>query len=102
MRDLLLKMSSLCADSGVNVPDFTEASDLSSKEFRALGISLASQLSGEAMTAMLPDHWATAHPEHVLMHRIEEARQVANRKRDRRETRRAVAAESSAASANPS
>ena len=88
VRDLLLKMSSLCADSGVDVPDFTEAADLSSKEFRELGMSLASQLSGEAMTSMLPDHWATAHPEHVLVHRIEEARQVANRKRDRRETRR--------------
>ena len=54
------------------------------------------------MTAMLADHWATAHPEHELVHRIEEARQVANRKRDRRETRRAVTAESSAAPVNPS
>ena len=41
------------------------------------------------MTAMLPDHWAAAHPKHVLVHRIEEARQVANRKRDDRQKRRA-------------
>ena len=70
------------------MPDFTEASDLTGTEFRELGMSLANQLPGEAMTAMLPDRWAAAHPKHVLVHRIEEARQVANRKRDDRQKRR--------------
>ena len=51
-------------------------------------MSLASQLPGEALTAMLPDHWAAAHPKLVLVHRIEEARHVANRKRDVRQNRR--------------
>ena len=37
---------------------------------------------------MLPDQWAAANPKHVLVHRIEEARQVANRKRDDRQKRR--------------
>ena len=82
--------------------DFTEASSLSAMEFRELGMSLADQLPAEALTAMLPDHWAAANPKHVLVHRIEEARQVANRKRDRREKRREVAAKSSATPATPS
>ena len=34
------------------MPDFTEASDLTGTEFRELGMSLANQLPGEAMTAM--------------------------------------------------
>ena len=88
VRDLLVQMSSLCAACGVDVPDFTDASILTGKEFRELGMSLANQLPGEALTAMLPDHWAAAHPKQVLVHRIEEARQVANRKRDDRQKRR--------------
>ena len=88
VSDLLVTMSSLCAECEVDVPDFTEASDLTGIEFRELGMSLANQLPGEAMTAMLPDHWAAAHPKQVLVHRIEEARQVANRKRDDRQKRR--------------
>ncbi len=88
VRDLLVKMSSLCAECGVDVPDFTEVSNLTGPEFRELGMSLANQLPGEALTAMLPDHWAAAHPKQVLVHRIEEARQVANRKRDDRQKRR--------------
>jgi hypothetical protein len=88
VRDLLVTMSSLCAEYEVEVPDFTEASKLTATQFRELGMSLASQLPGEAMTAMLPDHWAAAHPKQVLVHRIEEARQVANRKRDDRQKRR--------------
>ena len=51
-------------------------------------MSLASQLPEEALTAMLPDQWAAANPKQVLVHRIEEARQVANRKRDDRQKRR--------------
>jgi hypothetical protein len=33
---------------------------------------------------MLPDHWAVAHPEMVLNCRLEESRQKAARRRDRR------------------
>jgi hypothetical protein len=36
---------------------------------------------------MLPDHWAAAHPEAVLTHRLEESRQKASRQRDRRRRR---------------
>ena len=86
--DLLVKMSSMCAECGVDVPDFTDASSLTGLEFRELGITLASQLPEEALTALLPDQWAAANPKQVLVHRIEEARQVANRKRDDRQKRR--------------
>jgi len=51
-------------------------------------MSLVSQLSEEALSAMLPDRWAADHPKQVLVHRIEAARQVANRKRDDRQKRR--------------
>jgi hypothetical protein len=51
-------------------------------------MSLASQLPEEALSGMLPDQWAAANPNKVLVHRIEEARQVANRKRDDRQKRR--------------
>ncbi len=37
---------------------------------------------------MLPDHWAAAHPEFVLTHRLEESRRKATAKRDRRHRRR--------------
>lgn len=102
VRDLLVTMSSLCAECGVSVPDFTEVSDLSAAEFRELGKSLANQLPTESLTALLPDHWAAAHPKHALVHRIEEARQVANRKRDNREKRREknAAADARATAAN--
>ena len=88
VRDLLVQTSSLCAACGVDVPDFTDASILTGTEFRELGMSLANQLPGDALSAMLPDHWAATHPKLVLVHRIEEARQVANRKRDDRQKRR--------------
>jgi transposase len=96
VRDLLMRMSSLCAECGVDIPDFTEASNLTGTEFRELGMSLASQLPEESLTALLPDHWAAANPKQVLVHRIEEARQVANRKRDDRQKRREVTAKSRA------
>lgn len=38
---------------------------------------------------MLPDRWATAHPEAVLTYRLEESRRKAARQRDRRRRRRA-------------
>ena len=34
-----------------------------------------------ALDALLPDHWAKAHPEHVLMERIEESREALDRHR---------------------
>ena len=37
---------------------------------------------------MLPDHWATQHPESVLTHRLEESRNKAAAKKDRRRRRR--------------
>ena len=40
---------------------------------------------------MLPDRWATQHPEAVLQHRLEESRAKAAAKRDRRQRRRAPA-----------
>ena len=38
---------------------------------------------------MLPDRWAAAHPEMVLNYRLEESRQKAAHRRDRRRWRRA-------------
>ena len=69
-----MKLSSLCGECGVVIPDFTDASDLTGTEFREFGISLASQLPEDALTAMLPDRWAADHPKQVLVHRIEKAR----------------------------
>ena len=46
VRELVVTMSSLCAACGVDVPDFTEASDLTGTEFRELGMSLVNQLPG--------------------------------------------------------
>jgi transposase len=43
------------------------------------------------LEAMLPDHWAAANPEHVLIHRLEESRTKAAAKRERRKQRRALA-----------
>jgi transposase len=40
---------------------------------------------------MLPDRWATTHPESVLTHRLEESRNKAAAKKDRRRRRRATA-----------
>ena len=41
-------------------------------------MALARQLLEESMTTLLPDRWAAANPDHVLVHRINEARQLAN------------------------
>ena len=37
---------------------------------------------------LLPDRWATAHPEHVLQHRLDESRQQRSRQQQRRAARR--------------
>jgi transposase len=41
------------------------------------------------LEALLPDRWATSHPEHVLKHRLEESRRKATRRKEKREQRRA-------------
>jgi transposase len=50
------------------------------------------QLSVDASPAflerLLPDRWALAHPEHVLAHRLEESREKARRRDERRGMRR--------------
>ena len=58
-------------------------------------MALARQLLEESMTTLLPDRWAAANPDHVLVHRINEARQLASspaRQRDDRQKRREKAA----------
>ena len=88
VRDLLLQMRSLFCSHDVEVPDFREISNLTSVEFRNLGTSLVKQLPAESLTALLPDNWAKNNPQHLLVHRIEESRRVASRKREQREGRR--------------
>jgi transposase len=44
--------------------------------------------SQEYLETLLPDRWAVAHPEHVLSHRVEESRQKARRRDERRAMRR--------------
>jgi transposase len=50
-------------------------------------LQLAVDVSPESLTALLPDHWAAAHPEHVLSHRVEESREKARRRDERRAMR---------------
>jgi transposase len=101
VRDLLVKMSFLCDKHAIDIPDFTKVSDLSGSEFRELGMTLASQLPEEVLTTMLPDQWAAANPKQVLVHRIEEARRIANRKRDDRQKRREKSAAADLRRPNP-
>ena len=101
VRDLLLQMRSLCCVHDVEVPDFRETSKLTATEFRALGTKLASQLPSESLTALLPDNWVKNNSQHVLVHRVEESRRVANRKRDKRERRRRLATPSAGTKAPP-
>ena len=91
VRDLLLQMRSLCCAHDVEVPDFRDISGMTAVEFRALGTMLAGQLPTESLTALLPDNWAKNNPQHVLVHRVQESRQAANRRRDKRESRRRLA-----------
>jgi len=55
MRDLLLKISSLCAECGVDIPNFTDAPRLTGLELRELGVSLARQLPEGSLTSLLRD-----------------------------------------------
>jgi transposase len=49
------------------------------------------QADDSRLQDMLPDRWASAHPEFILAHRLEESRTKAAAKRDRRRRRRALA-----------
>jgi transposase len=49
---------------------------------------LSVDASPEQLTRLLPDRWALAHPEHVLTHRLEESRQKAQRRDQRRAERK--------------
>jgi len=55
---------------------------------REVILQVSVDASPEFMEALLPDRWAKAHPEHVLTHRLEEARQKARRRDERRAARR--------------
>lgn len=50
-------------------------------------MQLSVDASPESLTRLLPDRWAQAHPEHVLSYRLEESREKAQR-RDQRRARR--------------
>ena len=51
-------------------------------------LQLSVDASPELLANLLPDRWAVAHPGHVLSHRLEESRQKAQRRDERRGTRR--------------
>jgi transposase len=51
-------------------------------------LQLSVDASPEPLAGLLPDRWALAHPEHVLTHRLEESRQKAQRRDQRRAGRR--------------
>jgi transposase len=51
-------------------------------------LQLSVDASPESLARLLPDRWAMAHPEHVLTHRLEESRQKAQRRDERRGARR--------------
>jgi transposase len=51
-------------------------------------LQLSVDASRESLERLLPDRWAQAHPEHVLSHRLEESRQKAQRRDERRANRR--------------
>jgi hypothetical protein len=50
-------------------------------------LQLSVDASPEILAGLLPDRWAVTHPEHVLSHRLEESRQKAQRRDQRRATR---------------
>jgi transposase len=51
-------------------------------------LQLSVDASPESLARLLPDRWALAHPEHVLVHRLDESRQKAQRRDERRGMRR--------------
>jgi transposase len=50
-------------------------------------LQLSVDASPESLARLLPDRWALAHPEHILNHRLEESRQKAQRRDQRRASR---------------
>jgi hypothetical protein len=50
-------------------------------------LQLSVDASPESLARLLPDRWALAHPEHVLNHHLEESRQKAQRRDQRRASR---------------
>ena len=55
---------------------------------RGVILQLSVDASREFLESLLPDRWALGHPEHVLNHRVEESRQKARSRDQRREARR--------------
>jgi transposase len=51
-------------------------------------LQLSVDASPESLARLLPDRWAVAHPQHVLAHRLDESRQRARRRDERRRARR--------------
>jgi transposase len=51
-------------------------------------LQLSVDASPDSLARLLPDRWALAHPEHVLAHRLDESRQKAQRRDERRGMRR--------------
>jgi transposase len=51
-------------------------------------LQLTVDASPDSLERLLPDRWAAAHPEHVLNHRLDEAREKARRRDQRRAERR--------------
>jgi DNA invertase Pin-like site-specific DNA recombinase len=51
-------------------------------------LQLSVDASPESLAKLLPERWALMHPEHVLTHRLEESRQKAHRRDERRGMRR--------------
>jgi transposase len=47
-------------------------------------LQLSIDAGPESLDRLLPDRWARAHPEHILTHRVEESRQNARRRDERR------------------
>jgi transposase len=50
-------------------------------------LQLSVDASPASLARLLPDRWALAHPEHILNHRLEESRQKAQRRDQRRASR---------------
>ncbi len=55
---------------------------------RELILQVSVDLSPEFLETLLPDRWAAAHPEHVLSYRVEESREKARHRNERRAKRR--------------
>ena len=51
-------------------------------------LQLTVDASMASLERLLPDHWAAAHPEHILNHRLDESREKARRRDQRRAERR--------------